>query len=176
MWFHIVLHVSTNILKDCAMPSSGYKTKLVEILVHIFKSFQATATTHHTECLSSALSSLWFCGHSCIAVPWLKWLVTDLSPQRPGTNPRLVYMWFLLDRLALGQVFLWVFWFLSVSIFLSMLHTRVSFICDREHVIWAVDSIIKQNTSACVILASHLNLHYELDGPGFESRWEWDFL
>lgn len=176
MWFHIVLHVLTNILKDCAIPSSGYRTKVVEILVHVFKSFQVNARTHHTVCLSSALSSLWLHGHSCIAVPWLNWLVTDPSPQRPGTNLRPVYMGLLLDRLARGQVFLWVFLFLPVSIFLSMLHTGISFIYDREHVIWAVDSIIKWNTSACVILASHLNLHYELDGLGCESRWIGDFL
>jgi hypothetical protein len=50
------------------MPSLGYKTKVVEILVHIFKSFQATATTHHAECLSSAVSSpliSWSFLHCC---------------------------------------------------------------------------------------------------------------
>jgi hypothetical protein len=125
MWFHIVWHISTNILKDCAMPSSGYKTKIVEILIHIFKSFQVTARTHHTVFLSSAVSSLWFHDHSCMAVPSLKWLVTDLSPQRPGSNPRPVYMGFMVDRLALGQVFL-----LSILIFacqyLLMYHTHIS--------------------------------------------------
>lgn len=177
MWFHTVLHVSTNILKDCAMPSSGYKTKVVEILVHLFRSFQVTARTHHTVCLSSAVSSLWFHYHSCMAVPWPKWLVTDPSTQRHGTNPRPVYMGFILHRLALGQIFLWVFWFLpAASIFLSMLHTHISFIYNREHVIWTVDRIIKWNTSVCVIVASHLNLHYKLDSPGFETRWGWDFL
>jgi hypothetical protein len=44
-----------------------------------------------------------------MAVPWLKEFVTDLLPQRPGFDPRLVHVGFVVDEVALGQVFLKVF-------------------------------------------------------------------
>jgi hypothetical protein len=40
------------------------------------------------------------------AMPWLRQLVAGLSPQRPGFVPESVHMGFVLDEVALGQVFL----------------------------------------------------------------------
>jgi hypothetical protein len=41
-----------------------------------------------------------------VAVPWLRRLVAGLSPRRPGFNPGSVHMGFVVDKVALGQVFL----------------------------------------------------------------------
>jgi len=38
----------------------------------------------------------------CLAVQWLKWLVTDLSPQRMGFDPGPVHVVFVVDRVTLG--------------------------------------------------------------------------
>jgi hypothetical protein len=39
------------------------------------------------------------------AMPWLTQLVTGLSPRRPGFDPRSVHVGFVVDKVALGQVF-----------------------------------------------------------------------
>jgi hypothetical protein len=41
-----------------------------------------------------------------MAVPWLKRLVPGLSPQRPGIAPGSIHVGFVLEKMALGQVFL----------------------------------------------------------------------
>jgi hypothetical protein len=40
------------------------------------------------------------------AVPWLRWLVAGLSPRRPGFASGSIHMGFVVDKVALGQVFL----------------------------------------------------------------------
>jgi hypothetical protein len=42
-----------------------------------------------------------------IAVSWLRWLVTSVSSQRPGS----VHVWFVVRKVAVGQVFLRVLGF-----------------------------------------------------------------
>jgi hypothetical protein len=37
-------------------------------------------------------------------VPWLRWLVADLSPRRPGFAPGSVYVRFVVDKVALEHV------------------------------------------------------------------------
>jgi hypothetical protein len=50
------------------------------------------------------------------AVPWLRRLVPGFSPQRHGFDPVSVHVGFVMDKVALGQVFLRVVGFpLSVS-------------------------------------------------------------
>jgi hypothetical protein len=50
------------------------------------------------------------------AVPWLRWLVAGLSPRRPGFEPGSIHVGFVVDKVALGQVFSEVFGFtLSIS-------------------------------------------------------------
>jgi hypothetical protein len=48
-----------------------------------------------------------------VAVLWLRRLLPDLSPRRPGFAPRPVHVEFVVDKGALGQVFLRVFSVLS---------------------------------------------------------------
>jgi hypothetical protein len=51
-----------------------------------------------------------------MALPWLRRLVAGLSPRRPGFDPGSVLVRFVVDKLALGQVFLRVVGFpLSIS-------------------------------------------------------------
>jgi hypothetical protein len=38
-------------------------------------------------------------------VPWLRRLVACLSPRRPGFDPGSVHVGFMVDKVALGQVF-----------------------------------------------------------------------
>jgi hypothetical protein len=40
-----------------------------------------------------------------MAVPWLRRLVAGLPPRRPGFDPGSVRVGFLVDKVALGQVF-----------------------------------------------------------------------
>jgi hypothetical protein len=40
-----------------------------------------------------------------MAVPWLRRLVAGLSPRRPGFDPGSVHVGFVVDKVALGQVF-----------------------------------------------------------------------
>jgi hypothetical protein len=54
--------------------------------------------------------------HSTVAVPWLRRLVAGLSPRRSGFAPVSVHVGFVVDKVALGQVFLRVLRVSSVSI------------------------------------------------------------
>jgi hypothetical protein len=51
------------------------------------------------------------------AVPWLRRLAAGLSPQRPRFDPGSVHVGFVVDKVALGQVFPPVLWF-SPSVFI----------------------------------------------------------
>jgi hypothetical protein len=51
-----------------------------------------------------------------VAVPWLRTLVTGLSPRRPGFAPGAIHMGFVVDKVALGQIFLRVLRFSPVNI------------------------------------------------------------
>jgi hypothetical protein len=56
-----------------------------------------------------------------IAVPRLRRLVAYLSPRRPGFFPRSVHVGFVVDKVALGQVFL-----PSTSVFPCQFHSTGS--------------------------------------------------
>jgi hypothetical protein len=62
------------------------------------------------------------------AIPWLRQLVTSLSLQRLRFHPRLPYVGFVVDKVALEQVFLQLLQFSPVSNIPSILHDY-SFIC-----------------------------------------------
>jgi hypothetical protein len=53
-----------------------------------------------------------------VAVPCLRSLDSDLSPRRPGFAPGSVHVGFVVDKVALGQVFLRVLRF-SLSVYHS---------------------------------------------------------
>jgi hypothetical protein len=50
------------------------------------------------------------------AVPWPRSLVAGLSPRRPGFAPGPINVGFVVDKVALGQVFLRVIPFSPVNI------------------------------------------------------------
>jgi hypothetical protein len=56
-----------------------------------------------------------------IAVPWLRRLVASLPPRRPGFFPRSFHVGFVVDKVALGQVFL-----PSTSVFPCQFHSTVA--------------------------------------------------
>jgi hypothetical protein len=62
------------------------------------------------------------------AVLLLRQLVHDVSRQRFGFDPRSVYVGFMVDNMAIGQVFLPVLQFSPVSIIPPMFHTHF---CQR---------------------------------------------
>jgi hypothetical protein len=49
------------------------------------------------------------------AVPWLRRLVAGLSPRRPGFDVGSVHVGFVVDKVALGQMFLRALRFFPVS-------------------------------------------------------------
>jgi hypothetical protein len=50
------------------------------------------------------------------AVPWLRWLVADVSPRRPGFARESMYVGLGVDTVEVGQVLLWVIQFSPVCI------------------------------------------------------------
>jgi hypothetical protein len=62
-------------------------------------------------------------GMGKVVILWLRWLVTNLSHLRPGFDPWLVHVEFMMGIIALGQVFLSVLLFSLVSSIPPMLHT-----------------------------------------------------
>jgi hypothetical protein len=70
-----------------------------------------------------------------IAVPWLRSLVTGLSPRRPGFAPRSIHVGFVVDKVALGQVFLRVLRFSPANIIPPLPHIHLSpphEVCDSS--------------------------------------------
>jgi hypothetical protein len=55
-------------------------------------------------------------------MPWLKRLVAGLSLRRPGFDPGSVHVGFVVDKGALGQVFLQVLWFSAVNFIPPVFH------------------------------------------------------
>jgi hypothetical protein len=60
------------------------------------------------------------------AVPWLRSLVAGLSPRRPGFASGSIHVGFVVDKLALGQVFLRVLRFSTVNIIPPSLSKLIS--------------------------------------------------
>jgi hypothetical protein len=58
-------------------------------------------------------------------VLWLRRLAAGLPPRRPGFDPELVHVEFVVDEVALGQVFLRVLRFSPVSFIPPVLHHLV---------------------------------------------------
>ena len=63
--------------------------------------------------------------HFLSYMPWLRWLVAGLPLLRCWFYPRPVHMRFVVDNMALGQLFLWVIKFSSVNIILPAFHTHL---------------------------------------------------
>jgi hypothetical protein len=56
------------------------------------------------------------------AVPWLRQLAAGLPPRRPGFDPGSVRVGFVVDKVALGQVFLRALRFSPVNFIPPVLH------------------------------------------------------
>jgi hypothetical protein len=61
-----------------------------------------------------------------VAVPWLRSLVAGLSSRRPGFAPGSSHVRFVVDKVALGQVFLTVVRFSPVNIIPPSLSKLIS--------------------------------------------------
>jgi len=72
---------------------------------------QNRVTDHHKPLLSATVIYQ--------TMPWLRQLFASLSPQRPGFNPRLVHVGFLVET---GQVFVPV---------LQFFHRQYDFTCAQ---------------------------------------------
>jgi hypothetical protein len=64
-------------------------------------------------------------------VPWLRRLVAGLSPRRPGFTAVSVHVEFVVDEVALGQIFLRVHRVPSVNIIPLWLSTLISHLGDE---------------------------------------------
>ena len=58
-------------------------------------------------------------------MPWLRRLVAGLSPRKPGLDPGLVHVRFVVDKVTLGHVFLRLLRFSPVSIIPPLLRTHL---------------------------------------------------
>jgi hypothetical protein len=66
-------------------------------------------------------------------VPWLRSLAAGLSPRRPGFAPGSIHVGFVVDKVALAQVFLRVLRFSPVNIIPPSLQT---------HIIWGMRNML----------------------------------
>jgi len=86
-----------------------------------------------------------------------------------GFSPRPVHVGFLVCRVTVGEIFVWVLRFPHVSVIPPLLY---SFVCDRGYINAAVDSVIKQSTCIAVSLDDVWCHAWEFcwTGTGFASR------
>jgi hypothetical protein len=68
-----------------------------------------------------------------VAVPWLRWLVVGLSLRSPGFSLGSIHVGFVVDKVALGQVFLRVFRFSPVSIIPPSFSVRIYHLVDEQY-------------------------------------------
>jgi hypothetical protein len=100
--------------------SDAYRPAL-KLKVDIFFNCQQAVT--RKQCLRIPLLKCFFlyCGVDK-AVPWLRRLVAGLLPQMSGFDPGSVHVGFMVDKVALGQVFPRVFRFSPVNFIPPVLH------------------------------------------------------
>jgi hypothetical protein len=120
--FCVVYILRCHLLKVGKMKETG---KILKCNTYTFSQWLQA-----THCCSKTL----YYGRRCASVttwalPWFRWTVTALSPQRPGLEPRPVHGRFVPDKVALRQVFLRVLSFSLVTIIPPILHTH-SFTID----------------------------------------------
>lgn len=82
--------------------------------------------------------------YEVFSVTWLRWFLAGVSAE-PGLNPTLIDLGFVVDIVEMGQVFLAVLLLFPVSIIRATVHARY-YICHRQNIIIAFDSIVKQHT------------------------------
>jgi hypothetical protein len=87
------------------------------VLFILLNSFTLKTHEAHKYCLYRLTNP------HCQAVPWLRRLAAGLPPRRPGFDPGSVHVGFVVDKVALGQVFPRVLRFSPVN-FIPVLHHR----------------------------------------------------
>jgi hypothetical protein len=95
--------------------------------------FNLTGTRHSTlsnvsECVCVCVYIYIYIYICCaVAAPWLRWLVADQSPRSPGFAPDSTHMGFVVDKVALGQIFLRVLRVFSCQYHSTVvIHTHIS--------------------------------------------------
>ena len=73
----------------------------------------------------------------------LRKLFAGVPPRRPGFESEPVYFGFVVNKVALGQVFLEVLWLSPLIIIPQMLHTHTSFTYCGRHVTLATESLVR---------------------------------
>jgi hypothetical protein len=66
--------------------------------------YQRFDTTYRSHFQGSRIT--WGNSRLLLAVPWLRRLVAGLPPRRPGFDPASIHVGFVVDKVALGHVFL----------------------------------------------------------------------
>jgi len=74
--------------------------------------------------LDTSAVFMWYC-IICLVVPWLVRLITEIVRCRPAFVRGPVRVWFVLEKVAMGHVFLREFWSSLISIIPSMLRTHL---------------------------------------------------
>jgi hypothetical protein len=69
-------------------------------------------------------------------MPWLRQLVAGLSPWRPGIVLGSVHVGFVVDKVALGQVFSQVLWFSPVNIIPPLVSILIYYLRDEQWALW----------------------------------------
>jgi hypothetical protein len=75
------------------------------------------------------------------AVPWLRRLVAGLSPRRHGFAPELIYVGFVVDKVALGQIFLRVLRFSPVNMSFHAAALQI-------HITWGMNNMSASGSSS----------------------------
>lgn len=108
--------------------------------------FTSGTPSQPAECIKAADYGLWLLRPLWLAAereierlmlkdtagPLLRRFVAGFSPRRPGLSPRLVHMGFVVEKVAVGQVFLRVLRFFPVIVILLLLHIHSSIICGMD--------------------------------------------
>jgi hypothetical protein len=79
---------------------------------------------HHTSHMNLVNGTYCLYQQSNTAVPWLRRLVAGLPPRRPGFDAGSVHVGFVVDKVALGQLFLPVLRFSTASFIPPVLHYK----------------------------------------------------
>jgi hypothetical protein len=84
----------------------SYLNAIFETHVSVFMSYQLhVGTPCAYRPTRMACAAVDICNTWVKAVPWLRRLVAGLPPPRPGFDPGSVHVGFVVDKVALGQVF-----------------------------------------------------------------------
>jgi len=78
---------------------------------------------------------------SMLVMPWLRWLVTDLSRWTPGFSTWSFHLGFMMDKVALGPVLCKYFSFPHYHHSISA--PTHSFLYHQHHMVLAVDNIFQ---------------------------------